>query len=212
MTDYQREQSKIDRLSIETRVLQLLSQYQRSGDGIKWTTETIAEQVHIAPGGAGLGLLNLMKIGYVHRGCGQWFITTEGRSAFCDECNHVSLQTRKIELQFRNEVLTGSREDKGRLLQTDMTNAALPRDQDASRATNRVEEATLKVCAGVERIRAVASYYEVAPDVASEWCSTGEVHRCNRCGEYRKFHRKNGDNGQVWQAACIECRKRLRSG
>lgn len=210
MTDYQREQRKIDRTTIETRVLQLLSQYQRSGDGIRWTTETIAGFLHIAAGGVGFGLLNLMKVGYVHRGCGQWFITAEGRAAFCDECNHVSLQTRKTDLQFRNEVLTGSKEDKGRLVQTSLTNAALPSDQDTHRATNRVEDATVKVCSGVERIRAVARYYEVSPDVASEWCSTGEVHRCLRCGEYRKFHRKNGSNGQLWQASCVECRKKSR--
>ena len=208
MTNYAREQSKIDRQTIETRVLQLLSQYQRAGDGIRWTIDTIAEQLSIPPTATlRTCLLSLVERGHVHRGCGQWFITSEGRSAFSDECGNVSLQTRKTDLQFRNEVLTGCN-DSGK--QTEIQDAALPRDQDANRATNRVENATVKVCAGVERIRAVASYYDVSPDVSADWCSTGEVHRCSGCGKDRRFHRKNGENGQVWQVKCIECRKMAR--
>jgi hypothetical protein len=211
MTNYKLEQRKLYMKCIEMRVLQLLYQYQCSGDCIEWTVFTISDHLRISTLEVGDGLTSLKKAGYVDLSRGQWFITAEGRAAFEDECHNVSFQTGKSELQFRNEVLTGAKEKNGRFVPTDMTSPALPIGNGSHRTTNRVEIATVKVCSGVERIRSVARYYEVTPAVASDWCSTGEVHRCNRCGKYRRFHKKNGSNGQVWQSSCIECRKRLRS-
>ena len=208
---HQRVQKKIIKKSIEMMVLQLLSQFQTTGDCIDWKAETISQQLRMDKGGVSLALMNLLKSGYVRRIKSQWFITTEGREEFTNICKNISFQNGKSEFQFRNEVLTGAREEKGRLVKTDIENAALPANSlNRHISKNKEEIETISVCSGVDRIRAVARYYDMSPDVVSKWFATLEVHLCNGCGEYRRFHRKNGSDGQMWQTLCIECQKKRR--
>jgi hypothetical protein len=72
-----------------------------------------------------------------------------------------------------------------------------------------VEAETIEQCTRVERVRSVSKRYEVALKDAFEMLVSGEVHRCNRCGDDTAlFHRHNGSNGKQWQSACVECRRK----
>jgi hypothetical protein len=223
MKTFADEQSRIDLEAAALRILGMLKRFQSKSlcgteestrsaldqairEGLLWTTKMIGLQLSdMDEVSTREALMVLLKRGHVQSGKNeQWFITFEGRNAYDDEI-HSRLMTGAGEARFKAEALSGVTETGGR---SELTWAALPSPCEGGRE-NRVEAETIEQCTRLERVRRVAKRYEVALNDAFEMLVSGEVHRCNRCGDDTAlFHRHNGANGKQWQSACVECRRK----
>jgi len=223
MKTFAEEQNQIDTEANAMRILGMLKRFQSKSlcgpeesarsaldrvirDGLLWTAKMIGLQLSgLTEESTREALSLLLKRGYVQRGKNeQWFITFEGRNAYEDEMR-ARLMTGAGEARFKAEALTGITEAGER---SKLTRAVLPSSCEGGRE-NRVEQDTIEQCTRVERVRRVCAKYEITIEQALEKLKSGEVRYCRECGDdIAIFHRHNGANGQQWQSACVECRRK----
>lgn len=205
-----RHQDRIDRTSNFYTVLRFLVLHQRPNmDGIHWDITTISSNLKsIREPKIAIALLDLQKEGYVERIGHQWFRTTEGINAYHQEARSVTLPATGIEA-FREEVLTGSKVERGRLVPTDKDTAVLPNSCGHGRRDNTEERDQLRNCTRGEKVRRIAVENGVTDEQCREMLASGEIHLCECCQKYSRFHADKRP-GHDWQSPCISCRKARR--
>jgi len=168
---------------------------------IKWTIETLSNQLGIEYNVAQCSIVWLVMKGYLEHRIGQYYRTVAGELAYNEATQSIQFDNGKEAFEFKNEVLTGmdSRGD-----QTTIEGAVLNRTPKAGHG-NYEEDAQIEIAQSVARFRRIASEVGLSIEDTLQKVSDGSIKRCNKCQQWKDHYRHNGKNGQRFQSICKDC-------
>lgn len=227
MTDFQSAQKRIERHTLEFRILQLLIRYQikraENGDviyidtGVRFTPRVISEQLGCEEREAQSALVILMRqkpaaLVYPEKSQekSQWFVTHDGIQYFGESVRNIWHNTTQSVSAHRAEALMGAKEEKGRWVPTEMSNAALTSTKPPS--SQDCDGAMIDTVEQVARIRTAAAQLRTTPENAADALAKGTARKCPKCEKllWIESYRSDGHNGRH-KTVCRACEKKMRS-
>jgi hypothetical protein len=195
-----RAERKIQRETDCNSILSVLVRYGRSDEGLRWSRTALREELRLDSYRFYSALTVLEKNQSIDVSRGEIIITDEGRDYYLQACRRSSIAIGSATIEWKDEVLTGSREENGSLEPTEIENAVLPRARSEMRSCNS-EDLFDSV---IDEKFYLASLLKIDIDELEKHLRDGRVRSCkgydgnNHIGIFDR-------NGEYWQALCRKC-------